>query len=145
MSAVTTDANLGGDDRVSLVQGDNVILAGDGQDRVQTGSGTDYIVGDNGEISFDDAGVVTRVATTFYEQGNHDNINAGDGLNFVLAGIGNDAIISGDNDDWIVADNGEINFVDGIARSLMGTDTVASTAGDNTITSGRGMTALLLA
>jgi len=63
------------------------------------------IVGDNGLATFT-TGVLTHIETTDSGIGGNETINAGDGNNVVLGGIGIDDITTGNGADVVVGDNG---------------------------------------
>ncbi|CAM2780863.1 LEPR-XLL domain-containing protein [Vibrio rarus] len=136
--ARTTEQERGGDDTVSLGEGDNLVIGGNGSDVINTANGVDVIIGDNGQFIFDDQGVLIQGKTTAIEQGGSDTINAGNGVNLVLGGYANDHITTGDDNDIVIGDNGEVDYVDGVRRLIATTDTSNETGGGDVITLGGG-------
>ncbi|WP_117236182.1 LEPR-XLL domain-containing protein [Vibrio maerlii] len=138
IEAVTTEDNLGGSDVVVLGFGDNKVIAGEGSDNITTVGGDDHIIGDNGQLLYDDQGVITNAKTKSLALGGADAISAGDGENIVLAGFGSDSISTGAGQDTVVGDNGEVRFVDGARRQVFSTDTTNATGGSDVISVGAG-------
>ncbi|MGC9458508.1 calcium-binding protein, partial [Vibrio genomosp. F10 str. 9ZD137] len=62
----------------------------------------------------------------------------GDGVNLVLGGKGGDTITTGIGNDVVIGDNGQVDYVDGVARILQSTDSQNSTTGDDVIVIGAG-------
>jgi len=44
--------------------GNNLVIGGAGFDRITSGTGSDFIVGDNGQASFSNSGVILSIETT---------------------------------------------------------------------------------
>jgi Ca2+-binding RTX toxin-like protein len=126
----TSDPTLGGNDDIRVGDGNNVVLGGFGADVIETGVGTDLILGDNGLFDFttNAAGVaiLTEAVTTDTTNatGGDDVIVSGGGAgdNIVLAGVGNDLVnVQGPNptdpapavssgQDIVIGDNGFVNW-----------------------------------
>ncbi|WP_261817079.1 LEPR-XLL domain-containing protein [Vibrio gallicus] len=136
--AKTTEQDLGGNDNITLGEGDNLVIGGNGADVIATANGVDGIIGDNGQFVFDDQGVLLQAKTTAFDQGGADTINAGNGVNLVLGGNSGDNISTGDDNDIVVGDNGEVDYVDGVRRLIVSTDTENQTGGDDVINLGAG-------
>lgn len=139
-NAKSTETDLGGNDEVTLGEGDNLVIAGMASDTVNTANGEDIILSDNGEISFDANGVLMQVKSTSLELGGDDVINAGNGDNIVVAGFGSDEVTTGSDNDVIIGDNGQIDLVSGVIRSMQSTDSVDATAGNDNIKSALALT-----
>ncbi|MGF3026370.1 hypothetical protein ACQVP2_26550, partial [Methylobacterium aquaticum] len=109
-----------------------VVLAGIGGDAVTTGAGSDLILGDDGVVHFDAAGLVTDIATLDAALGGDDVIAAGEGDNVVVGGAGSDTIVTGSGADFILGDNGSGDFVvvngQRSLRRLQSTDPLAGGA-----------------
>ena len=125
IESIATD--IGGNDTISLGQGDDVLIAGVGTDYIDytnaplpvliptSDTGADVIVGDNGRAVFDTttgAAVLDFIETTASVDGAADYINAGEGPDVVLGGSGGDVIHAGVGDfsDVVLGDNGEVDF-----------------------------------
>ncbi|SIO14891.1 hypothetical protein SAMN05443662_1563, partial [Sulfurivirga caldicuralii] len=114
---LTGNAN---DATVTVGDGDNDVIGGDGADTITVGDGNDAIDGGTGD----------------------DTIVAGNGSNDIIGGAGADTITVGDGDntidggagdDTIVAGNGSNDIIGGA-----GADTITVGDGDNTIDGGAG-------
>jgi Ca2+-binding RTX toxin-like protein len=111
----TTALDQGDKDVITLLGGNNTVLAGQGNDTVTTGAGNDDIIGDNGEIIYT-AGIAIMLATsdTDVTTTGNDTIIAGDGDNRILAGLGQDNVTTGADNDTVLGDNGELQLVNNI-------------------------------
>ncbi len=103
----------GGNDTIHAPgNGNDVVIGGVGADTIVTGSGNNYLLGDDGVVDFvtiSAAAVVSRAETADAFYGGNDNITAGNGVNSVIGGDGNDTVTLGNgNDDIVLGDNGEI-------------------------------------
>ena len=148
----TTDTDIGGDDDITVGDGDDVVLGGFGSDAIDVDRdtlatigndvGDDVVLGDNGEVVFftgDDNRIVTRIETTAPEDGDRDLIFPANGSDIVLGGAGGDLINAGldDSRDVIVGDGGVANFTDdGRIRDIA--TNAPSIGGDDDITVGDG-------
>ncbi|OPY92604.1 MAG: hypothetical protein A4E73_00960 [Syntrophaceae bacterium PtaU1.Bin231] len=141
-SLVTTrDAATGGADVIDGGDGNNIILGGIAGDSITTGTGTDLILGDNGSIQYDAAGMLSRLQATNPELGAIDTINAGAGTKHIIGGFGADSITAGAGDHVVIGDNGRIDYdSDGAVKVLQTTDTAdhPEYGGNDTITVGDG-------
>ena len=121
----TTDTGIGGDDDITVGDGDDVVLGGFGSDAIDVDratlatigndSGDDVVLGDNGEAVFftgDTNRILTRIETTAPDDGARDLIFPANGSDIVIGGAGGDLINAGldDSRDVIVGDGGVANF-----------------------------------
>jgi Ca2+-binding RTX toxin-like protein len=142
----TTEPTIGSDDIIKVSDGFNVILAGFGADQVTGGADRDVVLGDNGNATFTNAGVLTYITTTEPTIGNDDTIITGAGDNIVIGGFGADKVTGGANRDVVLGDNGNATFTTaGILTYIttteptIGNDDVIITGdGDNIIIGGFG-------
>ena len=95
----TTELGLGGNDVILAGDGNNVVLGGFGTDTITTGSGTDVILGDNGQFQYTEVAgvaVLTGAQTTdaTVATGGSDVIVGGGGTagDVILAGVGADIV-----------------------------------------------------
>ena len=79
-----------------------LLLAGFGADSVETLGGVDVVLGDNGTVRFDTAGVIISAVSSEPDIGGADLIAAGDGDNVVLGGLGADRVTSGTGRDFVL-------------------------------------------
>ena len=128
------------------------MLGGSGSDDIDAGTDAsrDIVIGDNGEATFDSAGVLNAIQTTAPADGGSDEILVGDGSDYVIGGVGNDFInvdretgaqVGTDSgDDVILGDNGSAQFTitngQSIASHIETTD--PEVAGDDVIFAANG-------
>lgn len=145
----STDGTLGGSDELLAGDGPDIVIAGAGADFVNyergtttpvgTDSGADVILGDSGQATFTDAGILVSVTTTDVSSGGADNIFASDGPDTVFGGSGDDQIDAGTDAsrDVVVGDNGTATFAaNGALADVRTTD--PTDGGDDTIEVGDG-------
>ena len=106
----TIDPTTGGNDIINVGDGSNTVLSGFGADQVTGGINGDVVIGDNGNATFTDVGILTYITTTQPGIGGDDIINVADGFNVVLAGNGSDQVTGGKDRDVVVGDNGNATF-----------------------------------
>jgi len=146
VDTITIDVSnaTGGNDSVVTGEGDNVVLGGVGNDTITLGRGTgnDVVIGDNGRIRMDAAGLLfALIETSGFDQllGGDDLIDVGAGHNIVLAGFGADRVSSGSGNDIVMGDNGEVVYnAAGRVVSYRSTDTNNATGGNDNIDAGSG-------
>jgi Ca2+-binding RTX toxin-like protein len=153
-STTDTTAATGGNDVIVGGGGtaDNIVLAGVGDDRVNQAplalgdplpvlsTGVDIVIGDNGYVNWDGAGLMTQFASTELSLGGNDLIAVGDGNNIVVGGFGSDTITTGADADIVLGDNGEVSYAPDTTLLLQAstTDIVNGTGGGDTIDTGEG-------
>ena len=157
----STDTDIGGIDEIIVGQGDDVVIAGGGGDRVNytldagefvaTDTGDDVVIGDNGNAEFDTTtgeSVIDFIETIAPEHGGDDLIFVGEGADVVLGGSGSDVIDAGlgNYEDVVLGDNGIADFdvlipeggTDKVSVLSEVTSTAVGTGGDDTIITGDG-------
>ncbi len=111
-------------DQINGLGGDDIIFGGDGIDYIIGGLGSDttnagtdaspdYVVGDQGQLTFDARGNLIELKTINPSQGGNDIITTGLGVDYVLGGFGDDTIDTSAADnapDWVIGDNGRATF-----------------------------------
>ena len=137
VTIVNATCDSGGDDTILGGNGDNKVIGGLGEDTVVTGAGDDFILGDNGQFSFGDDGVISRIES-FLDAGGADDIDAGDGNNVVFGGVEGDTITTGAGNDITLGDNGVVEYADSVARSVETSDTSEATGDDDIFSLGAG-------
>ena len=116
----TTDPGFGGDDEIITGDGDDIVLAGDGNDIVLAGDGDNIVLGDLGQVVIVAARLAltplgldpsfTAIATTSDPDfGGDDVIVTGDGNDWILGGPGIDFIAAGDGDNVVLGDLGSVS------------------------------------
>jgi Ca2+-binding RTX toxin-like protein len=125
-----------GNDWIDAGHGDNVIFSGDGHDVIRTGDGHDQIDAGHGnnDVSSGAGNDVIRSGS------GNDIIDAGPGNDWVSSGAGNDSIRAGDGDDWIDAGPGDDLLFGGPGDDVLiggfGSDTIYGGAGRDVIWGG---------
>ena len=126
-STATNNTGLGGDDEIIVGDGEDFVIAGVGDDKVNyeidsatgefvaTDIGDDVVIGDNGHADFDTTTgepVIDFIETIAPEHGGDDLIFVGEGADVVLGGSGMDVVHAGVGDfsDVVLGDNGEVDF-----------------------------------
>ena len=162
-SVLSTQLALGGSDTITTANGDKVIVGGWGMDGLTVDAVTAsnrFIVGDNGEITFDTTGGMTDLVTTdtVATTGDVDTILIGHataasnttdiGLNVIAGGMGADVITvlgvgaTGTSVDTILGDNSEVHRNDSVTGTAHALRSVLSTqlalGGNDTITTANG-------
>ena len=100
-----------------------MVFGGVGSDNITTGSGNDFVLGDNGHAVYNASGTLTYLTTISPAIGGNDVIHAGDGNNYIFGGTGNDRIYGGNGVDVVLGDNGYATFSDlGVLTFLTTTD-----------------------
>jgi Ca2+-binding RTX toxin-like protein len=105
-STLTVSANISagnGNDKVTAGNGTNVVTLGNGNDHVTAGDGSNTVTLGNGN---DKVQLGNGNNTVTLGNGN-DNTTVGNGNNVVVEGNGNDKITAGDGDNLIVAGLGK--------------------------------------
>ncbi len=140
LETTDTASDTGGLDTIDAGNGVNHVFGGLDADRITTGSGNDVVLGDNGQIDWDATGTVyTSVLGLADGLGGGDTLAAGEGVNFVLGGLGDDSIATGTGNDQVFGDNGQATFTAGVLTRLETTDTASDTGGNDTIIAGEGV------
>ena len=141
----TLAPDIGGDDHIVFGSGRNVVLGGAGGDLIEGADQGAVILGDNGVVTFDAAGVILRALSLSPEIGGDDRITAGNGNNVVLGGAGADTIGLGDGNNVVLGDSGQADFTNGavteiasIAPSIGGNDQITLGKGGNVVIGGAG-------
>jgi len=138
IEVATTNPSLGGDDDVTLGNGRDIVLGGAGSDRISIGGGGGALLGDNGQVLTNGAGLFVRIQTRDSMHGGDDTLTAGVGASFVFGGTGSDDIRTDASDDVIAGDMASLTFLDGVRSVFLGTIEDPAYGGDDTVASGAG-------
>jgi Ca2+-binding RTX toxin-like protein len=107
-TATSTDTTAGGDDSIATGAGDDVVVGGTGSDTIVDAGGSNVVLGDNAALS--SVAGSAHIAATDPVDGAADAITIlGDGSNWVMGETGGDAISTGDGDDLVFGDFGELD------------------------------------
>ncbi len=100
-----------GIDEVTTGLGDDVVIGGLGCDTISVSDGDNIVLGDEGEVHYQDQSTnLGEIATRFIDgtgsfvQGCDDQITSGIGRDFILSGSGSDTVNSGNGPDVILGD-----------------------------------------
>ena len=137
----STDPSQGGDDTITLGDGNSVVLGGAGADTLATtGTGRGVLLGDNGSLTLDATGTRYQLAGSLADvdsSGGNDRITTSNGDHLVIGGQGSDTITTGSGNDWVLGDSGSFGFdADGRLASMR--STLTAQGGDDTIDVGDG-------
>lgn len=109
-----SDASLaGGDDRITTGAGSSIIIAGQGADTVSVGAGNDVATGDDAEITHSNGWHILDLRTINHADGGDDVLTAEGtrGDNLLMGQTGNDTLDGGLDDDMLVGDNADLEFL----------------------------------
>ena len=143
-----------GDDFISGQDGNDVLYGQLGEDRIYGGAGNDFISGGSGD-DYHNGGLGTDTIdythwnsggtynlnselasfTGFYTEEiiDFENINTGDGVDWIIGTVDRNVIRSGDGNDWVSAGGGN-----DIVNAGAGDDTVYGSTGDDLLNGGTG-------
>ncbi|PTE23456.1 hypothetical protein C5F48_01715 [Cereibacter changlensis JA139] len=141
------EGTTGGDDVILLGDGDNRVLAGLGDDAVTVGDGENVILADLGEIGANEATGVWRAT-----DGN-DSVTGGNGRNRVILSGGDDVAVLGGGGNRVTGDAGFISWtgltafegevIETLTPEEGGEDHITTGSGDDVIFGGTGTDTLL--
>ena len=158
----SVEGGTAGDDVITSGNGDDILIGGFGADQLRSGDGSDILVGDSGRVVFELGNLLLIESMDSFDQsGTNDVLSGGDGVNYLIGGLGNDEILTGFTDgsefSLILGDLGEISFsynastginsVTGMASSfpgIGGDDKVSSSGSSDWIIAGSGMDQLVI-
>ena len=118
----------GGIDTISTDSGNDVVIAGLGDDGITIGNGNNVVLGDDGGITYQTGSGLRNLITTRYldtagfaaldatEAGvGNDTISTGVGNDVILGGLGGDTITVEDGSNIVTGDEGFVQYQAGIA------------------------------
>jgi Ca2+-binding RTX toxin-like protein len=127
-----------GNDTINTGDGTNYVIGGGGNDMITGGAGTDYIIGDDGSITLV-AGVRNLMTSADFTVAGNDVIVTGDGENYAIGGGGDDIITGGAGRDQLIGDQGFVSWnSDGTRHEVSSLFDTTGTAGADTIHGGGG-------
>jgi Ca2+-binding RTX toxin-like protein len=141
---VSTEPGIGGGDTISTGAGDDLVVGGTGDDRIEAFGGKNVVLGDSGMVlaARDDLRglralpmTLGLVITTAPTVGGDDTITTNGGDDVVLGGVGADTLQAGDGDNVVLGDNGYVDWTagDGGRSSLY--DSIPTYGGDDILAS----------
>ncbi|MBK8083037.1 MAG: hypothetical protein IPK28_03915 [Devosia sp.] len=110
-----------GDDEITIVDGDHILLGGSGSDKLTAGDGNNVIIGDNGVTNFEDGDLVALVSA-WTEFDGIDTIRAGSGFNTIMGGGAGDDIAIQVGNSVIFGDSGFAAFSNNLATIAFSID-----------------------
>ncbi|NJO77574.1 MAG: hypothetical protein HC827_03010 [Cyanobacteria bacterium RM1_2_2] len=141
-----TSSDGGENDVISLQAGDNLVIAGAGQDEIQTLDGSNFVVADEAEASFS-AGQLRQIRSINPSVGGDDQIGLGQGYNVVIGGAGSDTVITqaiavnvilGDSATAEIGEHGRLTAIASSDSNTGATDQIELSGGTNTVIAGDG-------
>ena len=127
-SSVTSENTIGADsDTITTGGGADAIIGGGMDDIIDAGNGNNYVLGDDGTITFTANLPTASVLNPTNFDGN-DSITTGSGRDFVFTGDGDNTVQSGDGIDDVLGGSG-IDNIDGQG----GNDWIVGLLGDDEI------------
>ncbi len=145
-SVTSTQTNEPGNDVVVAGDGDKTVVGGDGNDTITVGTGEHIIAGDNAQLTYFGTGTLALLTSVSPNLGGNDRIVTANGFSIVLAGLGDDNVLTGVSNDVLIGDNGFVMLnsagqlvnVESTQPNLGGNDTLASGAGNDVLIGGFG-------
>jgi len=142
----TIDPDVGGNDLITSVSGDHVIMGGAGSDEITIQSGDSIVLGDNGAMENHLANELTQVRSGDQDgsTGAGDTINSFSDNGIIIGGAGDDHITLTVGQSIVLGDNGETTISRAEGRSVSsltgasGNDTISGGTGDNILMGGSG-------
>ncbi|MEW6155801.1 MAG: hypothetical protein AB1813_00100 [Verrucomicrobiota bacterium] len=144
----TTSPSDGMSDTLNGNEDDDILFGGTTGDTISSHTGNDIVIGDQGVIDYTN-GNLTQITTNdgVDTEFGDDVIDAGNGNNFVFAGLGSDRVDSFEGRDVITGDQATlVQLESGVWISLDshdftrgGNDIIRSGAGDDLIIAGHGL------
>ncbi|GGE38882.1 hypothetical protein [Actibacterium pelagium] len=132
----TSDPDFGGNDDITTGTGNDIVIGGTGNDTIAAGDGTNHILGDNGSKT--DTALISRYEST----DGQDSVTSGSGTDYVILGGEADWANTGDGQNYVLGDSGQINL--GAVISTLttdqdegGSDTITTGAGDDFVSGGK--------
>jgi Ca2+-binding RTX toxin-like protein len=130
--------NAGAGDMDSLFGGSAtrvIAVGGAGDDVITGGSADDVLIGDDGSATF--ASEILTAFGSLGTAGGDDQIDGGEGRNYLIGGIGGDTLTAGGGNDVALGDNGSVTYTAaGEITTAISAD--LGSGGADTITLGEG-------
>ncbi|WP_185804539.1 calcium-binding protein [Pontivivens nitratireducens] len=132
--ATSTDFTIGGDDRITTLGGGDILIGGVGNDLIDAGDGQNRIAGDNATI---DAAQILDLDQTV---GGADSITSGADADDIVGGAGADVIMAGAGNNRIAGDGARIDAAGilSLSDTVGGNDTITAQGGADDIVGGAG-------
>jgi Ca2+-binding RTX toxin-like protein len=146
LSITSLHTSIGGNDNITLSEGDNIAIGGASNDNITSGSGRDIVAGDSVFIDFSPTdALATNITSLDPSIGGDDIMELGDGDNVGIGGAYNDTIECGTGNDIVAGDSVEIYFIEAstspesitsLDTGIGGNDDIFLSEGNNTCIGG---------
>ena len=139
LEAAKAKGVIEGDDQITVVGGDNLVMAGAGNDFIRIEDGDNWVLADNG--TFDPVGLLL---TGDESVAGDDRVQTGHGLNRVILGLGDDSYSGLSGKNAVIGDAGRITRYSDDDLNVEsdsaagGQDTLALEDGENILIGGAG-------
>jgi Ca2+-binding RTX toxin-like protein len=134
-TVTSSDYLIGGNDVIDSGEGDDLVVGGFGADSITAGEGDNLVLGDQGTVELESA-VLIEAYTEEPLVGDADSILTGSGKDVILGGAAADQINAGDGNNFIVGDHAELHWIAGILARMVSID--FANGADDGIVSGSG-------
>jgi Ca2+-binding RTX toxin-like protein len=104
LRAVSDTAATGAADTIRLQSGGGVVIGGIGADTISAVGGDDFLIGDNGDVTFA-SGVVDGITSLFIAGSGNDSLTGGTGRDVLIGGGGADTLTTGDGENIAIGDH----------------------------------------
>ena len=118
VEVVTGDPLLGGDDVISLGDGNDFAFGGAGNDSVDGGGGDDTLVGDGARLSLSDGGARMKLLSIDVMLGGDDRLLGGAGTDVMIGGQGRDLLAGNFAEDLIFGNNAAVRLNGGLVEQI---------------------------
>ncbi len=145
----SSDPGAGGNDKITLGNGNDVVVAGTGYDKITGGDGNKIVLADDGEITWV-AGLLTRIISqdpgVSQNSTSGNTITLGNGNDVVFGGSGRNTITLGNGNDVVAGALGDLNFdktgtpttFQSVYPTIGGPDTIKLGSGGGVVIGGPG-------
>ncbi|MCP4784386.1 MAG: calcium-binding protein, partial [Fuerstiella sp.] len=133
----STSPTAGDIDTILSGFGQDLVIAGHDSDSITIAGGDNIVIGDNGEMIFDDTTILRELRNATPTDGGSDTISTGSGNDTLLSGNGADQITIAGGNNIVVGDNGQAIYDSTGTLRILNT-TNAGVGGNGSITTGSG-------
>jgi Ca2+-binding RTX toxin-like protein len=126
----------GGIDRITTLNGDDIVIGGRFDDEIDAGDGNNLVIGDSGQITAASANgpnylpfqpiTLGLIETVQFNDGGVDTITTGLGNDIILGGYAGDTMDAGEGHNIVLGDDGRIDYVRADRTATPGADTDAA-------------------
>jgi Ca2+-binding RTX toxin-like protein len=138
----STSPGAGGNDRITLGDGNDVVVAGTGFDQITGGDGNKVILADDGEVIWSATQlqkIVSQDPGVSADSTDANSVVLGNGNDVIFGGSGANTITAGNGNDVVAGANGELDFQNGVPTTFESTDPTYGANNKITLGSGSGV------